>query len=74
MDKLKPCPFCGNKPTIYLCDGRGWYVTKHLDMDTHCGVKMTHCMVMCEKCRVRTAPYLTRRGMKNAWNRRTDDG
>lgn len=73
MNKLKPCPFCGGAAIVNVCDGSGTY---HNDIGTEVcfGRKMTHCLVMCKRCGVRTKAYLTRRGVFNSWNRRTNDG
>lgn len=73
MAELKPCPFCGGKAKIYVCDGNGSFFA---DIGTKMfyGREMTHCLVMCHRCRIRTGAYLTRRGAFNAWNRRVDNG
>ena len=70
--ELKPCPFCGGKAKVCVCDGSGAYLTD-LGTELYYGRKMTHCLIRCERCHVRTQAYLTRRGMFNAWNRRTTD-
>ena len=70
--ELKPCPFCGGKPRVLVCDGSGQY---HSNLGTvvYYGRKMTHLLIMCDKCHIRTQAYLTRRGVFNAWNRRADN-
>lgn len=73
MDKLKPCPFCGGKAKVMVCDCSGTYYTD-IGTEIYRGRGMTNCLVMCTKCRVRTQAYLTRRGVFNAWNRRAEDG
>ena len=70
--ELKPCPFCGGKAKVKVCDGSGAYYTD-IGTEMFCGRKMTHCLVQCERCRIRTQSYLTRRGVFNAWNRRADN-
>jgi hypothetical protein len=70
--ELKRCPFCGGKAKVKVCDGSGTYYTD-IGTEIYYGIKMTHCLIICEKCRVRTQAYLTRRGVFNAWNRRSDD-
>lgn len=70
--ELKSCPFCGGKAKVYVCDGSGTYYASVGTVEYY-GRKMTHCLVKCEKCRVRTNAYLTRRGVFNAWNRRVDN-
>ena len=70
--ELKPCPFCGGKAKVKVCDGSGTYYTD-IGTDVYYGRKMTHCLIRCERCRVRTQAYLTRRGVFNAWNRRADN-
>lgn len=72
MDKLKPCPFCGGEPKVKVCDGSGTFYAD-IGTETLYGRKMTHCLIRCERCHVKTQPYLTRRGLFNAWNRRADN-
>jgi hypothetical protein len=69
MRELKPCPFCGGKPKVKVCDGSGTYYTD-IGTDFLFGRKMSHCLVKCDRCGVKTKAYLTRRGVFNAWNRR----
>lgn len=73
LNELKPCPFCGGKAKVKVCDGAGMYYTD-IGTDCYCGRKMSHCLVRCEKCHTKTKAYLTRRGLYNAWNRRANDG
>ena len=70
--ELKPCPFCGGKAKIKACDGRGDLCTD-IGVETYYGRQMTCCLIRCERCGVKTKAYLTRRGVFNAWNRRTDN-
>ena len=72
MTELKPCPFCGGKAKVYVCDCSGRYFTD-IGTDTYHGIQMTCCLIRCERCGVKTKAYLTRRGVFNAWNRRSDD-
>jgi hypothetical protein len=72
MDELKPCPFCGGEAKVKVCDGSGTYYADIGTVVLH-GRTMTHCLILCEKCRVRTQAYLTRRGVFNAWNRRVEN-
>lgn len=71
--EIKPCPFCGGKAKVKVCDGSGAFCTD-IGTEMYFGRKMTHCLICCERCRVRTQAYLTRRGVFNAWNRRANDG
>lgn len=71
--ELKPCPFCDGKAKVKVCDGAGCFYTD-IGTEMYLGRKMTHCLIRCEKCGVKTKAYLTRRGVFNAWNRRSDDG
>ena len=71
MAELKPCPFCGGVPKVKVCDGSGSY-TADIGTEVYFGRKMTHRLIMCSKCRVRTQAYLTERGVFNSWNRRTN--
>lgn len=71
-EELKPCPFCDNAPTLCVCDGSGTVWTKDLETEVLWGHKMTHCMIVCQKCGIKTKPYLTRKGLRKMWNRRAD--
>ena len=70
--ELKPCPFCGGKAKVMVCDGAGTYYA-NIGTEVLYGRKLTHCLIRCERCRVITQAYLTRRGAFNAWNRRAND-
>ena len=70
--ELKPCPFCDGKANVKVCDGAGCFYTD-IGAEMYLGRKMTHCLIRCEKCGVKTKAYLTRRGVFNAWNRRAND-
>lgn len=69
MSELKPCPFCKGKAVVYSCDGSGHYYNE-LGTPVACGRNLTHLIIICDKCGIRTKPYLTRKGVFNAWNRR----
>ena len=71
MTELKPCPFCGRKAKVMVCDGSGSFFT-NIGTERFLGREMTHCLVMCSGCSIRTGAYLTRRGVFNAWNRRAE--
>jgi hypothetical protein len=71
--ELKLCPFCNGKAKVKVCDGAGCFYTD-IGTEMYLGRKMTHCLIRCEKCGVKTKAYLTRRGVFNAWNRRADNG
>ena len=72
-NELKPCPFCGGKAVLKVCDGAGHYCAD-IGTETVYGRPMTCCLIKCKRCGVRTKAYLTRRGVFNAWNRRVNDG
>ena len=72
MAELKPCPFCGGEAKVMVCDGAGTYCTD-IGTELFMGRKMSHCLVRCKKCGVKTKAYLTRRGVFNAWDRRAED-
>lgn len=72
MMELKPCPFCGGLPKVKVCDGSGSFFSD-IGTEVFYGRKMTHCLIICDRCRIRTGAYLTRRGVFNAWNRRIDN-
>lgn len=67
--ELKPCPFCGGKAKVKVCDPTG---TRYTDVgvEWYMGREMTRCIIRCEKCGARTQVYATRRGVFNAWQRR----
>lgn len=69
---LKPCPFCGGEAELLVCDGSGIYIAD-VGTDRFRGREMTHCLYKCKRCGIMTKPYLTRRGVWNAWNRRVKD-
>ena len=73
MDNLKPCPFCGGKAQVKVCDGSGNFCA---DVGTVVlfGRQMSHCLIKCQRCGVKTKAYLTRRGVFNAWQRRKGEG
>jgi hypothetical protein len=60
--ELKPCPFCGGKAKVKVCDGSGSFFAD-IGTEMYQGRKMTHCLVLCERWR----------GVFNAWNRRATD-
>lgn len=70
MDGLKQCPFCGGEPKLMVCDGSG---NHYADIGTTVlyGREVTHKLIRCSKCGVRTKPYLTDKGLLKGWNRRT---
>lgn len=72
MNELKPCPFCGGEPKLMVCDGSGSY---YADIGTAVfyGREMTHKLIRCQKCGIRTKDYLTEKGLFKAWNRRTEE-
>ena len=72
MSELKPCPFCGSTAVMERCDKYGQYHTKDIGVVMLMGRDMSHKMVICERCGIRTKAYLTERGAFNAWNRRVD--
>ena len=71
--ELKSCPFCDGEAKVKVCDGAGCFYTD-IGTEMYLGRKMTHCLIRCEKCGVKTKAYLTRRGVFNAWNRRAENG
>lgn len=71
MTELKPCPFCGGEAVVKACDGSGSCYTDAGRIQ-YLGRPMTHKLIRCEKCGIRTGAYKTVRGVFNAWNRRTE--
>lgn len=67
MDKLKPCPFCGEAPMVYLTpeansnyfDGKGRLR----------GKRITH-IIKCAKCMTQSGEYENPVDAIEAWNRR----
>lgn len=70
-EQLKPCPFCGGKAQINVCDRAGLFHGR-IGMVSIRGRQMTHKMILCEKCGAKTKAYLTDIGVFNAWNRRAE--
>lgn len=67
MEKLKPCPFCGNKnPSL---DKQGWNVPT--DDGGYLWVDMFR--VVCVQCVASSFSYCTEDMAIEAWNRRTSD-
>lgn len=69
MAELEPCKYCGGKAKVWACDGSGAYYTD-IGREIYYGRKMTHKLIMCDRCGIRTKPYLTDRGLWNAWHRK----
>ena len=70
MTNLLRCPFCKGEPVIQACDWSGRYYTDPGEK-MYMGREMTHELIVCKKCKVRTHPFLTRKHLENAWNRRS---
>ena len=68
---LKPCPFCGGKAKLKVCDATG---TRYTDdgVEMYMGRQMTHCIIRCERCGARTQIYMKRKNVFNAWQRRSE--
>lgn len=65
MDKLKPCPFCGEKAELVVC--------------RHGGRQHDYAYVKCNKCTARIeylidVEYSAADRCVQEWNRRADDG
>lgn len=73
MSELKPCPFCGGEAELRVCDATGCITSTNLEIEISWGKAMSHYMIFCKKCRIRTGAYLTKRGVFTAWNRRTNN-
>ena len=69
MSELKRCPFCGGEAKLFVCDGSGsfWSTVGTASIG---GRVMSHKLIRCVKCGIRTKAYLTDKGVFNAWNRR----
>lgn len=67
MEKLKPCPFCGNKnPSL---EREGWNIP--VEGDGYQWVDMFK--VVCVQCVAQTFSYRAEELAIEAWNRRTSD-
>lgn len=67
MNELKPCPFCGRKPSRV----RQHYVpgTANIYYSVECKAPMTKCFI-----KPKTTYCKTEKQAIEAWNRRADDG
>ena len=63
MDKLKPCPFCGEN---------GYGV--HLQKIIYANEDFKRWEVMCEMCGAEISEFVTPERAVEAWNRRADNG
>ena len=70
MEELKNCPFCNGKAKVMVCDGSGSFYAD-IGTERFMGCEMSHFLILCEKCGIKTKAYLTRRDVYNAWQRRT---
>ena len=70
MSNLKSCPFCGAEPKLYYCNTNGQYITQDASVSKLYGRDITHKMIICSKCGIRTKTYATNKEAFNAWNRR----
>ena len=72
LEKLKPCPFCEGTAKLKSCDGSGSFYS---DLGTKMlfGRKLTHFLIICDKCGIRTKAYLTIKGVVKSWNRRVEN-
>lgn len=61
MDRLKPCPFCGSKATLYSFRST---LRQHLVYYIECND---------EYCSVMTRVFYDKDDVINAWNRRAED-
>ena len=73
-NELKPCPFCGEVPKVFSCDGSGSFFVPIGTTANFYGRKIDHLLIRCNKCGIRTKAYKTNKGLFNAWNRRVDNG
>ena len=65
-DKLKPCPFCGEKPHVFFADAR---VAEHL-----MGIKKDMYRIICPKnCCMQSKFYGSEDEAAQEWNRRAGD-
>lgn len=66
MMELKPCPFCGRKPSRV----REHYIsgTKHIYYTVECKAPMTKCFI-----KPKTTFFKTEEEAIKAWNRRVDE-
>lgn len=66
MDKLRPCPFCGGKPGLYLSDPAQFIAEGE--------PKEPFYSIRCSECMSGTANFFSIQKAAEAWNRRTEEG
>ena len=59
MEKLKPCPFCGNSAYYHISHKYHDHKTRHVIKCTRCNASME---------------YRSEKAAADAWNRRAGDG
>lgn len=67
MDKLKSCPFCGNKNIEKN-------IATQYDAESGLQPVRTFFSAVCSRCGCRTASFQEWENVANAWNRRANDG
>ena len=74
---LKPCPFCGGKAYLNICDSEAGQYPTSVDEDTVSFLAVDEdpnfegCWVFCEDCNAGTNTYDSPEQAIAAWNERT---
>lgn len=69
--ELKPCAHCGGRVLHWYCTPDGHYISRR--QERIYGRELTHHLIRCEVCGIRTKPYSIEFRAAKAWNRRANE-